>query len=186
MPLIRKGHVVFPHIRGVLVVLFSALLGTAFFDPGLGNAQELRQITLTEKQMHGFLIVSPEIAKLSREAYRENEDEQAQAQSLVRRHGFANLAEFHDVSINISTIMSGIDRQTKTFTEPPEQIKQQIAVIKSDKSLLKVEKEQLVAHLETTLKSTKPIQFKENIALVLKYFDRLAELMQEGGRGSTD
>ena len=81
-------------------------------------------------------------------------------------------------------IMSGIDRQTKTFTEPPEQIKQQIAAIKSDKSLLKAEKEELVAHLETTLKSAKPIQFKENIALVLKYFDRLAELMQE--HGSTD
>ena len=29
------------------------------------------------------------------------------------------------------------------------------------------------------LKNTKPIQFKENIALVLKYFDKLAPLMQE-------
>jgi hypothetical protein len=31
------------------------------------------------------------------------------------------------------------------------------------------------------LKDTKPIQFKENVALVLKYFDKLAELMQEQG-----
>jgi hypothetical protein len=28
------------------------------------------------------------------------------------------------------------------------------------------------------LKNTKPIQFKENIALVLKYFDQLAPFMQ--------
>ena len=29
------------------------------------------------------------------------------------------------------------------------------------------------------LKTAKPVQFKENIALVLKYFDKLATLMQE-------
>jgi hypothetical protein len=161
--------------------LLTALLWTALFDPTLGNAQEVRQITLTEKQVHDFLNVSPEIAKLSRGAYRDNEDEQAKAQYLVTRHGFANLAEFHDVLINISMIISGIDRETKTFTEPPEQIKQEIVALKSDQFLPKAEKEELVAHLETTLKSTKPIQFKENIALVLKYFDKLAEFMQDQG-----
>ena len=176
MPLIRKGHAVSTY-WGVLVVLFSALLGTALFDPGLGSAQEVKQITLTEKQVQSFLTASPEIAKLSREAYRDNDD--AQAESLVRRHGFANLAEFHDVSINILMIMPGIHQQTKTFTEPPEQIKQQIAAFKSDKSLPKAGKKELLAHLEATLKGTKPIQFKENIALVLKYFDTLAKLMQE-------
>jgi hypothetical protein len=36
-----------------------------------------------------------------------------------------------------------------------------------------------MAQLEAALKNAEPIQFKENIALVLKYFDRLAELMQE-------
>jgi hypothetical protein len=34
------------------------------------------------------------------------------------------------------------------------------------------------AQLGTALKNTKPIQFKENIALVLKYFDKLTDLMQ--------
>jgi hypothetical protein len=38
-----------------------------------------------------------------------------------------------------------------------------------------------LAQLEAALKDTKPIQFKENIALVLKYFDKLTELMQEQG-----
>ena len=32
------------------------------------------------------------------------------------------------------------------------------------------------------IKYTKPIQFKENIALVLKYFDKLTPLMQESFR----
>jgi hypothetical protein len=33
--------------------------------------------------------------------------------------------------------------------------------------------------LEAALKAAKPIQFKENIALVLKYFDKLTPLMQQ-------
>jgi hypothetical protein len=34
-------------------------------------------------------------------------------------------------------------------------------------------------NVEAALKTAKPIQFKENIALVLKYFDQLAPIMQE-------
>ncbi len=97
------------------------------------------------------------------------------------KNGFASLAEFDDVSTNISMIMSGIDQQTKTFTEPPEQIKKDIAALKADKSFPEAEKKEGLAQLEAALKNAKPIQFKENIALVLKYFDRLAELMQEQG-----
>jgi hypothetical protein len=37
----------------------------------------------------------------------------------------------------------------------------------------------LLHQLEAALKNAKPIQFKENIALVLKYFDQLAPIMQE-------
>jgi hypothetical protein len=36
-----------------------------------------------------------------------------------------------------------------------------------------------VAQLEAALTMVKPIQFKENIALVLKYFDQLIPFMQE-------
>jgi hypothetical protein len=38
-----------------------------------------------------------------------------------------------------------------------------------------------LAQLEAALREVKPIQIKENIALVLKYFDKLTELMQEQG-----
>jgi hypothetical protein len=43
----------------------------------------------------------------------------------------------------------------------------------------KVEKREGLAQLEAALKNAKPIQFKENIAVVRKYFDKLASLMQE-------
>ena len=63
---------------------------------------------------------------------------------------------------NITMIMSGIDAQTKKFTEPPEQIKNEG-----------------LTQLEAALKVAKPIQYKENIALVLKYYDQLAPFVQE-------
>jgi hypothetical protein len=75
--------------------------------------------------------------------------------------------------------MSGIDPQTKKFTEPPEQIRKQIAALKADKSVPEEEKKDDLEEFEAALKTARPIQFKENIALVLKYFDKLAPLMQE-------
>jgi hypothetical protein len=44
---------------------------------------------------------------------------------------------------------------------------------------LNFEQGQGLTQLEVALKMARPIQFKENIALVLKYFDQLAPIMQE-------
>src|SRR5215831_12108167 len=63
--------------------------------------------------------------------------------------------------------------------EAGSQIKNEIAALKADKSVPETEKEEGLAQLEAALKIVRPIQFKENIALVLKYFDKLAPLMQE-------
>jgi hypothetical protein len=182
MPLIRNGHAASTS-WAFLLVLFSAVLGLALFDPNMGNAQEVKQIKLTEKHIQNFMTISENMAKLSEGANQDKLDAEleAQAEALVKRNGFANLAEFDEVSMNISMIMSGIDQQTKRFTEPPEQIKQQIAALKADKSLPEAQKKEDLAQLEAALKDAKPIQFKDNIGLVLKYFDRLTELMQEQG-----
>ena len=85
--------------------------------------------------------------------------------------------------MNISMIMAGIDPQTKKFTEPPEQIKKQIADLKGDKSVPEAKKKEELAQLDAALKNVKPVQFKENIALVLKNYDKLAPLMEELGSG---
>jgi hypothetical protein len=63
--------------------------------------------------------------------------------------------------------ISGIDPQTKKFTEPAEQIKNEIAALRADKSVPEAQKKEGLAQLEAALKIAKPIQFKENIALVL-------------------
>jgi len=179
--LIRNGYALITR-HGILGVLFSAL-ALALFDTGLASAQEMKQIKLTEKHIQGFIAAHEDMAKLYDGANPDKPDPKvdARAEIVAKKNGFASLAEHDVVSMNISMILSGIDPQTKKFTEPPEQIKKGIAALKADKSVPDAEKKEDLAQLEAALKLAKPIQFKENIALVLKYFDKLPPLMQEQG-----
>ena len=180
MSLIRNGYAVSAR-WGFLGVLFSALLALALFDPGAATAQEVKQIKLTEKHIQGFMAASKDMARLYDGADPDKPDPKvdAQAAAVAKKNGFASLAEYDGASMNISMIMFGIDPQTKKFTEPPDQIKKQIAALKIDKSVSEAEKKEELAELEAALKNAKPVQFKENVALVLKYFDKLAPLMPE-------
>ena len=181
MSLIRNGYAVSTR-RRFLGVLFSAPLALALFDPGTVTAQDVRQIKLTEKHIQGFIAAHEDMAKLYDGANPDKPDPkvEAQAEAVAKKNGFASLAEHDIVSMNISMIMSGIDPQTKMFTEPPEQIKREIAALKADKSVPEAEKKEDLAQLEAALKDAKPVQFKENIAPVLKYFDKLPPLMEQG------
>ena len=180
MSLIRNGYAV-SRRRGFLGMLFSALLALAVFDNGAATAQEVRQIKLTEKQIQSFMAAYEDMAKLYDDANADKPDPkvEAQAAALAKQNGFASLAQYDDVLTNITMIMSGIDPQTKKFTEPPEQIKNEIVALKADKSVPEAEKKEGLTQLEAALKNARPIQFNENIALVLKYFDQLAPIMQE-------
>jgi hypothetical protein len=180
MSLIRNGYAVSARWE-FLGVLFSALLALALFDPGAATAQEVKQIKLTEKHIQGFMAASKDMARLYDGADPNKPDPKvdAQAAAVAKKNGFASLAEYDGASMNISMIMFGIDPQTKKFTEPPDQIKKQIAALKIDKSVSEAEKKEDLAELEAALKNAKPVQFKENVALVLKYFDKLAPLMPE-------
>jgi hypothetical protein len=56
---------------------------------------------------------------------------------------------------------ASIDPQSRKSTEPPEQIKRELAALKADKSVPEMEKREGLAQLEAALKNAKPIQFKE-------------------------
>ena len=115
--------------RGFLSAMFSALLPFALFDSGEAAAQEAKQIKLTEKHIQGFMAASKDMASLYDGVDPDKPDPkiESRAEAVARRNGFASPAEYNDVAANISMIMSGIDPQTKKFTEPPEQIRKQIA-----------------------------------------------------------
>ena len=64
------------------------------------------------------------MAKLYNDADPDKSDPkvEAEAEVVAKKNGFANLAENNVVSMNIAMIMSGIDPETKKFTEPFELI----------------------------------------------------------------
>jgi hypothetical protein len=178
MSFIRNGYALSTR-RRFLGLLFFAVLALVLFVPRAATAQEVKQIKLTEKQIQGFMAAYEDMAKLyDADADKPDPKVEALAAALAKKNGFASVAEYDDVSMNIMMIMSGIDPQTKKFTEPPEQIKHEIAALKADKSVSEAEKKEGLAELEAARKIAKPIQFKENIALVLKYFDQLVPFMQ--------
>jgi len=181
MSFIQNGYAVCTRRGGLGALLSAVALAFACFASGTASAQQpIKQIKLTEKQVQNYIAVSKDMGKLYENQNPDKPDPKvtAQAEALAKKGGFASLDEYDDVSFNISMIMSGIDPKTKKFTEPPEQIKNEIAAIKADKSMKEAEKKEELAQLEAALKTAKPIQFKENIALVLKYFDKLQPLMQ--------
>src|SRR6266550_5678184 len=98
MSLIRSGYAVSRRSR-LLGVLFSALFALALFHHSVATAQEVKQIKLTEKHVQGFIAVSEDMAKLYDDANPDKPDPklEAQAETLVKKNGFANLAEYDDV-----------------------------------------------------------------------------------------
>jgi hypothetical protein len=156
--------------------LFSAILGLAAFDARVAAAQEVKQIQLDEQHIQAFVAATKEMAKLFggvRSNLSGDPKMQFQADALVKKNGFTSLAEFEDVSDNIMMIMAGVDPQTKTFQEPVELMKQAITALKADKSVSQAEKKERLAVFGAAMENAKPIEFQENIALVLKYYDEL-------------
>jgi hypothetical protein len=171
--------------RGFFAVVCSMLLAAALLHPGSTAAQEIKQMKLTEKHIQGFVGAAKDMARLyaGTNPDQPNPKVEAQAAAVAKKNGFANLDEYDNASMNISMIMAGIDPQTKKFSEPPEQLRKQIAALKADKSVPEAEKKEDLAQLDAALKNAKPVQFKDNIALVLKHYDQLAPLMEEQGSG---
>src|SRR5439155_25534972 len=64
MSLIRKNGYAVSTRGGFSGTLFSALMALALFDPGVANAQEVKQIKLTEKHIQSFMGVYREVVKL--------------------------------------------------------------------------------------------------------------------------
>ena len=98
---------------------------------------------------------------------------QAQLEAVIKKYGFANLAEFDAVSENISLLMSCIDPKTKAFSEPKVALQKQIDELKADKTIPEPQKKEMLADLNEQLKTAEPIKFPGNIELMKKYYDKL-------------
>jgi hypothetical protein len=141
-----------------------------------------KEIKLTEKQVQSYIAAQGDINAVTSQIKGDKPDPKllGQLEAAAKKHGFANLDELDAVSVSINLIFAGIDPKTKTFIQPAEQIKREIAEIQADKSIPENERKQALQELNSALKSVKPVQYPENIELVKKYYDKIEATMPKG------
>ena len=155
-----------------------ALAATMFVSfAGAASAQAPTQIALTEKQVQNYIAAQPAISKITERLKGEPDKKtQAQLEALAKKNGFSGYGEYDDVSSNITMVLQGIDPKTKKFGDPKANIQAQIAEVQADKKMKPAEKKQTLDDLNEALKNVEPIKNQGNIALVEKYYDKLAAM----------
>jgi hypothetical protein len=143
----------------------------------------MKQIALTEKQIEGVLAASKDIdaitAKMPDNA-KPDPKVDAQLDAVAKKNGFASYAEYNEVVDNISMVMGGFDPATKTYVGAEAVLKAQIAAVQADKKMPAKDKKQALADMNEALKTPAPaIENKGNIDLVAKYYDKLADALQD-------
>ena len=146
---------------------------------------EAKQVALTEKQIESVIASQKDFDALgSQEAPKPGakvtSNMLGKLDEVAKKYGFANYADFAIVQSNIELVMSGFDPKTKTYVGPEAVLKQQLADIQADKKMPAAEKKEALAEINEALKSPPPaLEYKANIELVGKYYDKLAVMMQD-------
>jgi hypothetical protein len=142
---------------------------------GGAMAQAVKQIQLSEKQIENYIASQKEVGAIMQNIQGDKPDPklQAQLEAVIKKYGFANLAEFDAVSENISLLMSCFDPKTKAFSEPKIALQKQIDELKADKTIPEPQKKEMLADLNEQLKTAEPIKFPGNVELIKKYYEKL-------------
>ncbi|MDX2260048.1 MAG: hypothetical protein NW205_14180 [Hyphomicrobiaceae bacterium] len=145
-------------------------------------AQDLRQMQLTEAQIKGFIASQKELAgfadKLQAAGDKLDDKLQGELDAIAKKHGFKDFAELDDVAANISIVMAGIDPQSGDYVDPVKSLQEELDDVKKDETIAADEKKQLVAELEEAIKSTPPLEHKDNIALVVKHREAIEKALE--------
>jgi hypothetical protein len=177
-----------------LTTLTVLAVGVATMGPamaqGLGAASPAyRQMRLTQDHIARYIAVSRDLLaladKLKAGGAKPGEILDAQERerdAAARAHGFAGGAEHQAVDWNIWLVIAGLDRKTGDWADPIEPLRQQIAAAEADTSMAETQRRQSLDILRDELAALQPLEHKENIALVKRYFReidgvRLAQFM---------
>lgn len=165
-------------ITGMLMALLMGCIG--FAAPA--SAQDVKQIKLTDKQVEGFIASQKDLTeiagKLQSAGDKPDAKLQAELEEIAKKNGFASFAELDDVAANISIVMAGLDPQSGAFIDPLEALKKELADVQADAAIPDADKKQLVSELEEAIKTTPPLEHKENIEVVKKHREAIEKAMQ--------
>jgi hypothetical protein len=164
------------------IAMFAAAVVAGLVAAVPLQAQEIKQIKLTDKQVVGFIASQKDLAAIAGkiQAAGEKPDPalQAELETIAKKHGFASFSELDDVAANISIVMAGLDPQTGSFTDPIEALKKELEDVKADKTIPDADKKQLVDELTEAIKTTPSLQNKDNIDIVKSHRAEIEKSLQ--------
>jgi hypothetical protein len=157
-------------VRSLSIAALLALATPAFAQDAM------KQMQLTEQQVKNYIAAQKDMSALSEKMEGNAKPDpkvQQQMEAAIKKAGFKDFNEYGAVGDNIQLVMSGIDPDTKNFSEPKAAIQKEINEVKNDKSMSADEKKQALAELNEALKTAEPVKFPGNVTLVKKYYDQL-------------
>jgi hypothetical protein len=149
--------------------------------PVLAQAQQDQappQVALTDAQVQAYLDAQGEMAGLTtkQDGAQDKPDPKVEAQldAIAKKHNFASLDDFSVVEANIGMVMDGVDPQSRKYVGADVVLRKQIAEVQGDKSMAAGDKKAALAEMNGALKAVQPLKYQANVAVVLKYYDKLA------------
>ncbi|HEX7790067.1 MAG TPA: hypothetical protein VF467_06000 [Afipia sp.] len=148
-------------------------------------APAARQVALTEQQIESVLASQKDFDAIGEQApdkpgTKPGAGTLGKLDAISKKYGFASYADYTVVLDNIGLVLGGFDPKTKTYVGPEAVLKEQLAAVQADKKMPAAEKKEAVDEISAALKSLPPaVEFKGNIDLVGKYYDKLSAAMQE-------
>jgi hypothetical protein len=134
----------------------------------------VKHVKLTEKHIKSFIGAEKEMGDVAKKHGVKPTDApdpkiQAELESVAKKHGFANFADYYDVASNIWMVMGGVDPQTNQPIDAIASINKEIAEIKADTSIPENEKKQILTELGEAL---------DNARLVTKHKAAIEQVLQ--------
>ncbi len=152
------------------------------------QAQEMKQMALTDQQVAAFIAAQkdfqPLAGKLLEGGDKPNDSLLGELETISKKHGFAGFAEFEDVGANITLVLDGLDRKAGTYTDPIEKMKTELEDIKKDTTIPEEDKKLAVDDLTQEIAAAQPLQHKGNIDIVKKYQGDLEKLIVDAAGDS--
>jgi hypothetical protein len=179
----RRRCKVIKLFRSVIGGVMALALGVLTVSTAAqAQAPDFKQVKLDNKLIEGFIAAQKDLAamaaKLQAAGDKPDPKLQAELEGVAKKNGFASFGELDDVAANISMVMAGLDPQTGDYIDPIDAIKKEMDEITKDDKIPEKDKKQMLDEMAEALKSTPPLQYKDNIATVKKYQKDIEKALQ--------
>lgn len=149
--------------------------------PQAAEVPPLKQVALTEKQIENVLAAQKDMNAVT-DNIPDNAPPDpkidAKLDDVAKKYGFSDYPDYSTVVDNISLVLGGVDPASKKYVGAEAVIKAQIAQVTADKKMSAKDKKDTLADLNEALKQKQPaVEYKGNIELVLKHYDKLSEAL---------